>query len=1031
MARPYNRWDPSQNVDLIVAAADGPLEVDGDDERWARLVSEWILPILYEGILPIGYSRELSTENGVAPANGALVRGLQYMPEGLTFFGTDPVNGEPLPEDAADPWFGNIFRYINLGYRMGLRGWIASFGLDSLNVEMEVRWGDGTIRNNADTRGAWTGAVMALYDAPAFQTDHLAYVLHGKRLGDASWEYRGGHVDDPVGAFVPASAIVTPWDGVDEGRVRIVVTGGPPAWTVTTQYWDPGIPDWVDITSSVVDLQSHGIPGFEALMLMTGQLFHGVTKVAPGVLPIPTPEQETYFNRVSVTQFEPWILDVAGQNRREFMFRLNEMLGGILYENYPVTAKVPATDVVHFPFGSAGQPEELRDFDDLAGWGIVLNQETVLSMFGIEDRRLMIMTPGPATALPVCLSDTDAFGTSIPFGYVGRYRFFDLAGTPDERCVASWGPAGYAAAPGAGASGLGLTWRPTNDGEIVLKYWDGVAGAWLELTAPLRIDEYDDTVVDIGFVWTGEHGDVVGRPDYQLRLVIDGVTMAEVLETTLDIEGTILACIGTANPGLRMGFAGKWYGGATYYEPVTDTELLHAFDEPQLSGFSNPSFEDAALSARPGEAQDWAWQVFQQVGAWADFSAYRNDLSQFRYGREGFGAGWLRDYSWAYADEAARLAATGFTADDVGGAAWQIDLNRNFILTDHAPITWVESDVGENQDWTSVLASIAAAVFNEGIPSFEATAEHFAIWDGAPWFDTYSLIAPCNDTLGPFGGPTGFDGWFDYLFATNLDPLCVESFEEAWGNDPMSTVGGQRWQPDTAPGGILRGAAIQFPLTIPPNRNRLIILTDAAVPAVVTLPSPTYPDAPTLAADLNAILGALLPGLGLAWDVWVNGDDTGLSLGWDGITVMSLWWGFATVEDSLFFDARELLGLMSFSPNGHASGVRIPGWFYPSLPAGITVDDHLLLDSWSANSALVVPDLILGDVVLENDMVGATFDATLVATYLERFLLTGWVDPAAVWVTDLSLVATTPATFISGTTREDFLDTEWPDQMFP
>lgn len=38
--------------------------------------------------------------------------------------------------------------------------------------------------------------------------------------------------------------------------------------------------------------------------------------------------------------------------------------------------------------------------------------------------------------------------------------------------------------------------------------------------------------------------------------------------------------------------------------------------------------------------------------------------------------------NWEYADEAARLAATGFTTDDVGKFAWQLDNNSIWVLAD-------------------------------------------------------------------------------------------------------------------------------------------------------------------------------------------------------------------------------------------------------------------------------------------------------------------------------------------------------------
>jgi hypothetical protein len=46
-------------------------------------------------------------------------------------------------------------------------------------------------------------------------------------------------------------------------------------------------------------------------------------------------------------------------------------------------------------------------------------------------------------------------------------------------------------------------------------------------------------------------------------------------------------------------------------------------------------------------------------------------------------------YRWTYADAAARTAATGFVAADVGAMALQLDNASLWLLTDESPITWV------------------------------------------------------------------------------------------------------------------------------------------------------------------------------------------------------------------------------------------------------------------------------------------------------------------------------------------------------
>lgn len=49
-----------------------------------------------------------------------------------------------------------------------------------------------------------------------------------------------------------------------------------------------------------------------------------------------------------------------------------------------------------------------------------------------------------------------------------------------------------------------------------------------------------------------------------------------------------------------------------------------------------------------------------------------------------------RFHNWEYADATTRLAATGFTTDDVGRIALDLDTMRIFMLTDESPITWVD-----------------------------------------------------------------------------------------------------------------------------------------------------------------------------------------------------------------------------------------------------------------------------------------------------------------------------------------------------
>ena len=58
-----------------------------------------------------------------------------------------------------------------------------------------------------------------------------------------------------------------------------------------------------------------------------------------------------------------------------------------------------------------------------------------------------------------------------------------------------------------------------------------------------------------------------------------------------------------------------------------------------------------------------------------------------------------RPYSWEYADATARAAATGFTTNDVGKLARQLDDNTLWMLTDDSPETWVAVGGGGGGSW--------------------------------------------------------------------------------------------------------------------------------------------------------------------------------------------------------------------------------------------------------------------------------------------------------------------------------------------
>lgn len=65
--------------------------------------------------------------------------------------------------------------------------------------------------------------------------------------------------------------------------------------------------------------------------------------------------------------------------------------------------------------------------------------------------------------------------------------------------------------------------------------------------------------------------------------------------------------------------------------------------------------------------------------------------------------------AWVYADEAARLAATGFVASDLYKVCWQISTQTLFVLSSYSPIIWVELAAGSGQ----LLNKVELLVRNE------------------------------------------------------------------------------------------------------------------------------------------------------------------------------------------------------------------------------------------------------------------------------------------------------------------------------
>jgi len=1030
--KPYIRWEPAVNRQLHVPAGDGPLVVASASADWEHLIAQAAVPQSFPDDV-VGYSNAISVAAGTPPQDGLKVEGYQYMPDNLAFTGIDPVNGEPRPPDLSDLYGGAQYRYSNIGYRIPLRGLVASQFQGAQGVEFQADWGDAVARSVSDMRGAWAGAGLGLLDGAALEVMHLLFVGHGKRLGDANWEYQAAHIDRPMGGYSITAGINT-WNGVSGGKVRMITSGGSPSWSLVLQYWDGGA--WVNAVSVSADLLSHSA-GNEEFCGMVASLFAGATKLRPASIPSPPATQETRFPQISVSQFEPLVVDTSVMTLRDYMDELRWI--GATRVPAPELLRAP-TDMAHQPMGSSKAPAELRVFDENVGWSVRFGADTHLYATGNADQRGMVLSPAAETE-PILPMDEDAFGSAVPFAYVGRYRFRNMTSWVEQRVLFAAGET-VSGTPTPTSNGIGLLWQPNNGGELVARYYDNVGGAWDDsVVAPFRPEEWDEVQADIAIAWTGARGLQVGRHDGELRIVVNGQTLATGLTPTLRARGMRIAYIGTQNPGVTYkSFEGMWAGGALYMQAVTDADLYNAFEDVTTS-FQNPSFEIAGTG--PGQAEGWTWQALQQEGAWAEFNAYAEALRAWRDTIEQFAAGFPPPYEWRYDDETARLAATGFTAEDVGKLAWQDDNRTLWVLTAIGPATWQQVDTGTNEGWVSALTAsmLAAALFNGGVSSSEAHIEQFARWTfpllpytGAPWYAAWTLVAPWEDTLGPGSGPTGWTGWFDALYGGHEHPLRDEQFAEAWGTDPFSTAPlGEAWAPGTALNGVLVGAPLDFPFDLDASRTRLVVVTDTLQVFTLELGAGEYRDMTVLETELAVLWNAAGgTALGLKFDSTEVDGKPALTFGWDGTTVAAVGCMFGVPDGDDFNDARSTIGLDGFGPRGTRSDVSVPRDLFPNPPGYFADGERMLLDAWS------LIDLSVGEVLPHNYRIPlaygftpAIFDTTVsTGRWLDEFELDAWFGAGAAWKDEYDPGDLTAAVFTGSVTQERFVDTEWPDELW-
>ncbi len=980
MARPFAVWDPSWNADLIQRSTEGPLVVSMPDaptaaqlERFDKLVTKVTHPVLYAD-QNIHYAQTESQEGGTAPTKGKKIEQYQWLPQNLTF----PAPG-PDPFDLSSPYLAVQDRYVNLGYRFMLRGWCGTMGDGSMTGEFRIKWGDGDVRNAADLRAAWTGLLLAAFNTDNPRADHLLDILHGKRQTDPSWLFHAGWLDRvPFPGPEVVNETTTAKDGVDAGEVRIVMSGASP-WNVTIQYYDGG---WITVATYAVDLRSHLTGPLNEVGLLA-YLFSGVGVDKPGVLPPDWPVQTIWFPEVQVPMFEPWVPDRGDWSERDWSEHFSWL---VPTTPYSIELRRPKLDLAHMPIGAARAPVELRHSDPELGICVKLGASSFLATLGMDDNRLIDLGPLPIEAIAPC--DSTAYGPDAPFTLYMRGRFDDMIAWGTDRMIASVGEISNPF-PAPGNNGLGVYWHDLGGGtgEFVARCFVASVGTWVDVPfAVADVSEWANRPIEIGFVYSGARGTSIGRPNYELRLVVDGVTRAAAVVGPIDLDQAFIVQFGALPPW--QGFQGLFRGAAMWADALTDAALLGAF-WPVSEGFYNPSFEEADASSRPGEAERWEWFSHQQAVEWAEFNAYDVDLLAWRTAMEEFGPGWSGLENWI-----------------------------------------------DNLD----DAVAAAALFNAGVTLYESTMEEFALWgkvwpsftwSGTPWRDDFVFVQPFEDTLGPYTGPTGFDSWYDELYGTNILPLEIEAFDEAWGNDSFSTSG-PMWSPGTAHDAVLRGKPLTFPLDVPPDKALLVVYTDVAGPGLLHVTPGTYNTIGDLVVDLQTQWDLYIGfASGIAWGSWTEGGEEGLTFGWNGVSFSAMAIIFGELASQTSNDVRETIGMIGFGIDGAATRLVVGAWLFPPIP---TVDptDKFYFDNWSLIDFVVDADPYMADYPLVYEQYYALFDTAVPdPTCVERFTLEGWVSPSAIWIDEYLPGDVTAAMFNGGTVDvEEFDPAEWPDEIW-
>jgi hypothetical protein len=890
----------------------------------------------------IWYAQQ-SDPGDLATPSPVIVMGYQVLPSGLAFWAADPVSGAPLPVDVDD---ANGLRFLALGHRCTLRGWIGTVA-DTLTGILKARWNDTVARNPADPRGAWTGVVVFSFDGERQAADQLAASLQGKRPGDANWLDYGCHLNRPIDPAGTESHASAPSADTDAGSLRVIVTGASPAWTVNIEKWDTAGMVWAVVHSVVIDLRANGVPGSLTGYGLIGALVSAATVPNPGgpwppVAPYDT--QEIAIDRVEVSQFEPWVPDIAEWSRLDWQHMLAAIGLTFPVNTSSLELRRAPVDLLHMPMGHAAAPAELRASDADLGIGVRMTKDTTLWAQGRNDTPLMSIVAG-ARDLAICAQDAASCGYEAPFAAAVEIKPENMVAWVTDRWILQIDNP-LEGAPNAASNGMGVFWRAADEKLVARAYHDGVG--WVDLTYDFPRATWGGRAVTIAICWSGYSygaGNTAGRPDYEFRLVVDGVTRASTVigvNFRLQHAGPSVT-VGAGNGG--DGFTGFFSQGALFGEVMGDLDIRAAFEEAQ-SDFANPEFEDPAVSARAGEAEHWLWRSLQIYNAFAEFNTHDATHEQHQGGFEGFEIGWDND-AWI-AD----------VADAVLVAAW---FNASSALPARAE--------GFELNWG----------YNDGAHS------------GPEWLEAYTEIA------------AEWRGWYDGTLAPPPTyPLLAESFEEAFGTDPLCVPAGtQGWVADALVSGQLQGNALTFPLTVTYSRRELWFYIAGETAHRMLVTPGIYASSGALETELNVqLVAALGPASGYLFGKWAENGLVGLTFGADAahhITAPGLMFG--EVESNPTPSLRQALGFAALCPVLRSGRLRVARAVMAPPSPLLGASDALVVDPWTwVRFSWATDPNVGGDYTVDDARDFGTFDTAVAEdTVLERFTLHGWYGLAAAW----------------------------------